>query len=376
MADMMEPALQPVSTSSTDNEVAHIHHASSAAMNDPYQVEALISDRLMRGYTLLAGACPVCSTPLIKNEMEEAPVKQQRPDPASSFNDPNNIFPILVSSESFEQPFIPVIGVPFCVVCLSHVVTTEQDVDLLETSESFKEKGSILVAMKEDEIDDDDETREDSLTNPAAGDDQQQQQLVAANNNNNNDDASSFNKSISSIMKESETILGRNPMVDPNRFSTALFCGTTASRQMVSSSPVNADEDGEDGILEENTSIINQQQQQQQVQDPYNDVNNKRIGFDGQGVEQEFEDNAFADELEEEDDYEASEAALAVMAVAAAELVAANARPSLTIDTTSAEQDENNQQVVSFDEESYYEPDDDDDEEEDAEVMMVEYSVR
>ena len=55
-------------------------------------------------------------------------------------------FPILVSSDSFERPFIPVMDVPFCVSCEAHVVTSKKDIKRLEKSESCKEKGSILVS--------------------------------------------------------------------------------------------------------------------------------------------------------------------------------------------------------------------------------------
>jgi hypothetical protein len=347
MADI-EPDLHPASTSSTDYEVANI------ADNDgEYQVEQIISDRLMRGYTLLAGACPVCSTPLIKNEREKA----RSTTDESVFNDPKNKFPIVVSSESFEQPFIPVIGVPFCVICHSHVVTSAEDVDLLETSESFKEKGSILVAMQDDE-------RREEMENTASGEDtaqhaEHQEQHPVEGDDSSEMDANSFNKSISSIMKESESVVGRPPMVDPNRFSTALFCGTTASRQMVSSSPVNVEGEEAD--------------EKSQVPDPYNDMRHGG-GFDGPVVEQEFEGSAFADALEEVDEDEDA----AAVAVDLKEMITDF---TLTVDISAPpilDNDEEEKKEEKMYEETYkdtYE-EEDEDEEDGADVMMIEYSVR
>ena len=282
----------------------------------------MISDKLMKGYVLCSTGCPMCSTPLVKNQTEQRTSTGLKSNPS---NDSNSIFPIVVKSESFEQPFFPVIGVPFCVVCQAHVVTSELDVDALESSATFKHKGSILVAMEDDEecrdaLDDDilNVSNDHNIFNPAADE-------------NSEDGASSFTKSLSSIIKESESILGRP--VDPNRFTTALFCGTTASRQIVSTSPVNV-------VLVE----------KEQVSDPYNDI---------AGVEEEYEDNAFADALEEEDMDELGE-----------EVEPGRYSP---LDDMKTESDDN--QSVSQIEE-VVEEEVKDIEEEDPEQMMAEYSVR
>jgi hypothetical protein len=249
----VRPALEPASTTSSCNDGEQF---SSLADR---QVEQMISEKLMKGYVLCSSGCPMCSTPLVKNQSEEKALSTLK----TSLNDQSNKFPIVVNSESFEQPFVPVIGVPFCVVCQAHVVTSELDVDALENSDSFKDKGSILVAMEDDEerrdLLDDDVLNASNDANPAADE-------------HSDDGSSSFTKSLSSILKESESILGRP--VDPNRFTTALFCGTTASRQMVSTSPVN------DVAVEK-----------EQLSDPYNAVGEN---------EEECVDNAFADALEED----------------------------------------------------------------------------
>ena len=277
----------------------------------------MISDKLMKGYVLCTNGCPMCSTPLVKNQTEQRAASLSKD---YSSGDQSNRFPIVVNSESFEQPFIPVIGVPFCVVCQAHVVTSELDVDALETSESFKNKGSILVAMV------DDEERRELLDNDILNDSIDHNTVNPAADENSDDGTSSFTKSLSSIIKESESILGRP--VDPNRFTTALFCGTTASRQMVSTSPVN------DVIVEK-----------EQVSDPYNDI----VEFGD-----ECEDNAFADALEEEDMEEMGE-----------EVERGRYSP---LDEMKTESDDNQSaaQVGEVAEEI----------EEDPDQMMVEYSVR
>ncbi len=108
------------------------------------EIEQMLSEKLMEGYTLLESCCPVCTTPLIKNAVKgnedgnkTAQVKH----------------PVLLSSDSFEKPFKPVDGVPICVVCQAHVVTSESDISILERCESLKDKGSILMALNESSSD-------------------------------------------------------------------------------------------------------------------------------------------------------------------------------------------------------------------------------
>ena len=254
MADF-EPDLAPASTTSTDYELAHLTKGDQ-------NLEQLLSEKLMKGYTLCNGGCPICLTPLIKNELVKKTNRLTTP-----LSDPDNKFPILVASESFEQPFTPVAGVPFCVLCQAHVVTSEADVDALEQSESFKDKGSILIALH------DDEQRESLDGNNAVEHVPSTPNYNPAADDGSEDGTSSFTKSLSSIMKESESILGRP--VDPNRFTTTLFRGTTASRQVVSSSPVNG-----------------HAADKEQVSDPYNE--------DFGGGKDEYDATAFADALEED----------------------------------------------------------------------------
>ena len=110
---------------------------------DESQIENLLSEKLMDGFVLLEKSCPVCATPLVKS--------------AEIYDDDDNkiisgsvdVKPTLVPSGSFEQPFIPVGGVPFCVSCQSHVITQECEISILERCDSLKNKGSILVALQD-----------------------------------------------------------------------------------------------------------------------------------------------------------------------------------------------------------------------------------
>lgn len=104
---------------------------------DEAHIEQLLSEKLMEGYVLLEKSCPVCSTPLVKNQdedEEEEPVEKE-------------IEPVMIPKGSFTQPFRPVQGVPFCVACTSHVITQECEISVLEKCGSLKAKGGIRVAL-------------------------------------------------------------------------------------------------------------------------------------------------------------------------------------------------------------------------------------
>ena len=252
MADI-EPALQPVSTGSTgsssDNEVARINTIDQC-------LEQLITEKLMKGYTLLSLACPACASPLIKDDCKAVEVdNSHHPDEQK-----HGKFPILVASESFEQPFYPVKGVPYCVSCCAHVVTGEADVEALENSNSLREKGSILVALESCEEDDASRDIADPHATPVASNGKWS--LPDFNRSPNPADDISENSQIVSgvgkpktdiqaVMAQSERILNRSadPKVDPSRISTSLFCGTTTSRQMNVVSPVIIDEEAGAALL-------------------------------------------------------------------------------------------------------------------------------
>jgi uncharacterized Zn finger protein (UPF0148 family) len=109
---------------------------------DDKRTEKLLSEKLLNGFVLLKdGFCPACSTPLVKNPTDDKKRKK-----GTGLADH-----YLIPGSSFEQPFRPVAGVPVCITCNSHVVTNEGDIDLLQKCESLKDKGTILVAMRESE---------------------------------------------------------------------------------------------------------------------------------------------------------------------------------------------------------------------------------
>jgi hypothetical protein len=120
------------------------------------QIEQLLSDKLMQGYVLLEKSCPSCATPLVKKGVEDT--DDPRHNAIKAMDNP-----VLVSSQSFEQPFRPIAGVPFCVACQSHVVTEEAEISILERCDSLKHKGSILVALKGDSFTDASQSHYDTV---------------------------------------------------------------------------------------------------------------------------------------------------------------------------------------------------------------------
>jgi hypothetical protein len=108
---------------------------SNPAMQDDEHIEQLLSEKLMEGYVLLEKSCPVCSTPLVKDNGDEEDELVHK-----------EIDPVMIPKGSFIQPFIPVQGVPLCVACTSHVVTQDNEVSILSKCGSLKAKGGVLVA--------------------------------------------------------------------------------------------------------------------------------------------------------------------------------------------------------------------------------------
>ena len=124
---------------------------------DEDHIEQLLSDKLMQGYVLLEKSCPSCATPLVKQGVDDDA------EGDISYNAKPVDIPVLVSSQSFDQPFRPIAGVPFCVACQSHVVTEEAEISILERCDSLKHRGSILVALKGDSFTE----AEDATTQPS-----------------------------------------------------------------------------------------------------------------------------------------------------------------------------------------------------------------
>lgn len=108
------------------------------------RLEQLLSEKLMQGYVLMETCCPKCATPLVKNH-------HMVPKTLGSYSEDDGYVCVdkcvLLPSESFDQPFKPVDGVPMCVACNSHVITQETEIGILEQCDSMKNKGSIYVAL-------------------------------------------------------------------------------------------------------------------------------------------------------------------------------------------------------------------------------------
>jgi hypothetical protein len=137
---------------------------------DEDQIENLLSEKLMQGYVLLEKSCPSCATPLVKKGLDG------NDDDASATNKAVDT-PLLVPSMSFDQPFRPVAGVPFCVACQSHVVTEEAEISILERCDSLKHRGSILVALRGDSFTDADADADDATQSHHYQDEEQQEQV-------------------------------------------------------------------------------------------------------------------------------------------------------------------------------------------------------
>lgn len=199
-----------------------VQHATSnqhADDNLEMEIEKLLSEKLLQGYLLLEKACPSCATPLVKQQINSTVDK----DDEVSHN--TSVEPLLVPSESFDQPFCPVAGVPFCVSCQSHVVTEESEVRLLEKSDTLKAKGSILVAIHE---------AGSSVSSMPS----------SAFRERKDPDADWDLREIKEKFLESmgKQVALRDPPTSDSTIASgmaaALLCGSTASRQMVVPSPV------------------------------------------------------------------------------------------------------------------------------------------
>jgi len=137
------------------------------------KLEQLLSEKLMAGYVLMEITCPKCPTPLIKNHQI---VPKMLSSSSYDEHDTKKVVDkaVLLPAESFEQPFKPVNGVPFCVHCNSHVITQETEIAILEECDTLKDKGSIYVALETTTESTTSITEEDKMDN------------INSNNNNSN----------------------------------------------------------------------------------------------------------------------------------------------------------------------------------------------
>ena len=109
-------------------------------------IKELLGQKVKEGYCLMEATCPKCAVPLVKNH--QMVPKSLSMDESEITRTMSVEEPILVPSQSFEQPFKPVDGVPMCVGCNSHVVTCETEIAILEQGETLMDRGHIYVAME------------------------------------------------------------------------------------------------------------------------------------------------------------------------------------------------------------------------------------
>lgn len=151
-------SLAPLTTASVD----------SAGMIGDKEVEELLSEKLLEGYSLLDTACPKCVTPLVTKmgtSMSLSPRKKalcmntSGPHMSVSYvnvqlQPSSSDFGAAPSSfDAQQRPLEPIPNVPYCVSCQAHVVTKEADLQTLESANAMKDRGSIIVAMSEEERD-------------------------------------------------------------------------------------------------------------------------------------------------------------------------------------------------------------------------------
>ena len=105
------------------------------------EVEIMLSDRLVEGCVLLDKSCPACVTPLLKQM-----------DGFEADTSGDNSLKKGKSRESSKsnQTLTPIDGVPFCVACQAHVVTSTDEVDKVET-QKHNLKDMVLTALALDD---------------------------------------------------------------------------------------------------------------------------------------------------------------------------------------------------------------------------------
>ena len=92
-------------------------------------VQRMLSNKLVKGYSLADTTCPDCYTPLIDNNNKDDTIKDALFDSCADVKD----LPAMIRAFGDEDVFI---GAPFCVQCAAHVVMTEDQLKTLKTQQN------------------------------------------------------------------------------------------------------------------------------------------------------------------------------------------------------------------------------------------------
>ena len=247
-------ALVPISTASSEN-----------TPEDDSRIEALLTEQLMQGHVLLEAGCPSCNTPLIKarppllspplspssqplHELHSIGSVEGNTKTNSNSNSILNanssaIRPFVIPSHSFETPFTPLPGIPFCVACHAHVVMTEDNVKVLEGCDTLKDKGLIFVALLEPSLTMDTQEEAAAAVERIAARIQshynQPLPLIVTTNTatiQTDTPTTATTTTAAVTTTETTTVVTTDKTVTANH-PLELFCGSTLSRQVPVSSP-------------------------------------------------------------------------------------------------------------------------------------------
>ena len=106
------------------------------------EIEELLSDRLVDGCVLMDRSCPACVTPLLKQVDELVPYPG---DDASLKRGKSR------DTTKSNQSLTPIEGVPFCVACQAHVVTSSDEIDKVEEQkQSLKDLVLTALALEDE----------------------------------------------------------------------------------------------------------------------------------------------------------------------------------------------------------------------------------
>eukprot|EP00977_Amphora_coffeiformis_P014335 scaffold3973_cov161-Amphora_coffeaeformis.AAC.4 len=109
------------------------------------EVEIMLSDRLVEGCVLMEKSCPACVTPLLKqmdgllepDQLGDNSLKRGKSHETSKSN----------------QTLTPINGVPFCVACQAHVVTSPDEIQKVEEQkQSLKDMVLTALALEDEPL--------------------------------------------------------------------------------------------------------------------------------------------------------------------------------------------------------------------------------